>query len=101
MPEPAPVTIAVRPANLMSGFPSLLCPPHAQIGSRIGTAEPRAPAELLRQARDRERRAIGGTMQVDRRRLTDFGQPANEARMQSGQSWPHFSADHSTPVEML
>src|SRR6267142_7078396 len=85
MPEPAPVMIAVRPASLMSGFPSMRCPPHAQISSRVGTAEPRAPAELLRQARDRKRRPVGRTMQVDRRCFTGFGQSANEAGMQTGQ----------------
>ncbi len=46
----------------------------------------RTPAELVRQARDRKRRAVGRAMQVDRRRFTGFGQPANEAGMQRGQS---------------
>src|SRR6266536_6152111 len=85
MPEPAPVTIAVRPASLMSGFPSMPGPPAAQIGGGIAAAEPRPPAELLWQARDRKRRSVDRTMQVDRRRFTGISQPANEAGMLGGQ----------------
>src|SRR6185295_15340228 len=84
MPEPAPVTIAVRPASLMSGFLSMRGPPMTQIGGGSGAAEPRAPAELFCHARDRQRCPVGWAMQVDRCYPPGIGQPTNEARVQRG-----------------
>ncbi len=56
---PAPVTTAVRSHQSHVTALSMLRPPHAQIGGRIGAAKSRAPAELLRHALDRKRRAVG------------------------------------------
>ena len=74
----------------------MLGPPTAQIGRRIRAAEPRAPAELFRHARGRQRRPVGWTMQVDRCHLTGIGQAANEAVRSSP-----LQRDHSAPDEML
>ena len=77
------------------------CPPTAQIGRRIGAAKPRTPTELLRQASDRKRRTVGGAMQVDSRRFTGFGQPANEAGMQRGELVARARHSIERPLSVL
>src|SRR5258707_15382315 len=63
----------------------MLHPPMAQIERGLGTAKACAPAKLLLQARNRQRRAVGRTVKIDGWRLARFGETADETGMQLSQ----------------
>ena len=59
IPEPAPVTTAIRSFSRMSRSLPMMRPPIVEIGRGVGAAKACAPAEFLFHARYRQRRAIG------------------------------------------
>src|SRR5271156_2449622 len=84
MPEPAPVTTAIRSFSRMSHSFSVTNQPLVQIGGGIRAAEAGAPAEFLRHPRDREGRAIRIAMQINRRHFAGSRQTADEAGIEIG-----------------
>src|SRR6266404_2441217 len=63
----------------------MLHPPIAQIERGLFAADACAPAKLLLQARNRQRRTVGRAVKIDGRRLAGFGETADETGMQLGQ----------------
>src|SRR5579872_379053 len=88
MPEPAPVTIAIRSFKRMSSSLPMTNPPIVQVRRRIRATEASPPTEFVFHARNRERRAIGFGVQVDRERLARPCQAADKPGMQTGEMLP-------------
>ncbi len=66
--------------SVLRHIPSRDASTSRSIGRGIRTAETRAPAELLRHARDRERRTIGIAVQIDIRRFAHLSETADGIR---------------------
>ena len=86
MPEPAPVTISDPFLQPHVTFPPPCCV-HQSFRSAAESAQPKRARQpnSCSMPRNRQRRAVGVAVQIDRRRFARAGQPADKARMQGGQ----------------
>src|SRR3569832_161696 len=81
MPEPAPVTMAIRSFRRMSHSLSMTGPPVVQVVGRIRAAVACPPAEFVCHPRNRERRTVGIAVQNDVWLLARAGETTDETRI--------------------